>query len=73
MLQAERPDEVNDFCNSPNSLGDIRPWGLFTQSVTEMSTKNRKLMILGSRARPVRRANSLTAIFEPVVYTVWDP
>jgi hypothetical protein len=30
-------------------------------------------MFLGSRARPVRRADNLTAICEPIVYTMWDP
>jgi hypothetical protein len=32
-----------------------------------MSTRSRKIMFLGSRARPVRRADKLTAICEPVV------
>jgi hypothetical protein len=30
-------------------------------------------MFLGSRARPVRRAENLAAICEPVVWTMWDP
>jgi hypothetical protein len=30
-------------------------------------------MFLGSRARPVRRADNLAAIYEPIAYTVWDP
>jgi hypothetical protein len=30
-------------------------------------------MFLGSRARPVRRADNVTAICEPIVYTLWDP
>jgi hypothetical protein len=30
-------------------------------------------MFLGSRARPVRRADNLTAICEPTVYTTRDP
>jgi hypothetical protein len=30
-------------------------------------------MFLGSRARPVRRADNLTTIREPTVYTIWDP
>jgi hypothetical protein len=30
-------------------------------------------MFVGSRARPVRRADSLTAICEPTVYTMLDP
>jgi hypothetical protein len=38
-----------------------------------MSTRSRKIMFLGSRARPVRRAENLTAICEPIVWTTWDP
>jgi hypothetical protein len=38
-----------------------------TQPLTEMSTRSRKIIFLASRARPVRRADNLTAIFEPIV------
>jgi hypothetical protein len=38
-----------------------------TQNLTEMSTRSRKRMYLGSRARPACRADSLTAICEPIV------
>jgi hypothetical protein len=30
-------------------------------------------MFLGSDVRLVRKADNLTAIYEPIVYTVWDP
>jgi hypothetical protein len=30
-------------------------------------------MFLVSRERPVRRADKLAAICEPIVYTMWDP
>jgi hypothetical protein len=30
-------------------------------------------MFLGSKVRQVRRADNLTAIYEPIVYTVLDP
>jgi hypothetical protein len=30
-------------------------------------------MFLGSKVRLVLRADNLTAICEPVVYTMWDP
>jgi hypothetical protein len=30
-------------------------------------------MFLGSKVRRVRRADNLTAIYEPIVYTMWDP
>jgi hypothetical protein len=38
----------------------------FTQSLTEMSTRSRNIMFLGIRALPVRRADNLTAICEPI-------
>jgi hypothetical protein len=42
-----------------NPSGRIWPWG-FTQPVTEMSTRSRQIMFLGSRARPVRKLATLT-------------
>jgi hypothetical protein len=30
-------------------------------------------MFLGSKVRWVRGANNLIAIYEPIVYTLWDP
>jgi hypothetical protein len=30
-------------------------------------------MFLGSKVRLVRRADNLTAIYEPIVQTMWDP
>jgi hypothetical protein len=54
----------------------FRPhWVLgFTQPLTEMSTRNIKIMMfLGSKVRPVRGADNLTAICEAIVQTVWDP
>jgi hypothetical protein len=30
-------------------------------------------MFLGSKVWPVHEANNLTAICEPIVYTIWDP
>jgi hypothetical protein len=30
-------------------------------------------MFLGSRERPVHRADNLDAICEPILYTMWDP
>jgi hypothetical protein len=57
------PDDVNYF-NSPNPSGRTRSGG-FTQRLTEMSTRSRR-MFLGSRARPVRRADDLSVICEPI-------
>jgi hypothetical protein len=30
-------------------------------------------MFLGSKVRLVRKVDSLTAIYEPIVLTMWDP
>jgi hypothetical protein len=57
-------DEVQIFLTYlifPASLGPD-----FTQPLTEMSARNRK-QFLGSRERPARNANSITAICEPIV------
>jgi hypothetical protein len=40
----------------------------FTHPLTEMSTRNIKIiMFLGSKARLVRKADNLTAIYDPIV------
>jgi hypothetical protein len=39
----------------------------FTQPLTEMSAKHIKIMFLGSKVQPVRRADNLTAISELTV------
>jgi hypothetical protein len=30
-------------------------------------------MFLGNKVRLVRKADNLTAIYEPIVWTMWDP
>jgi hypothetical protein len=30
-------------------------------------------MFLGSKVRPVRGADNLTAIYGPIIYTTWNP
>jgi hypothetical protein len=67
MLQARRlqvldPTRRMNFVNLPNlsALG-------FTQLLTEMSTRSRKIMLIGSKAWPVCRTDNLTAICEPTV------
>jgi hypothetical protein len=40
---------------------------LLTQPLTEMSTRNRKIMFLGIKVRPMRRADNLATICEPTV------
>jgi hypothetical protein len=69
MLQAGRSrvrDRVNDFFSIYLILPDALGPGVYSV-VTEMNTSTRKRMFLGSRARPVRRAENLTAICEPIV------
>jgi hypothetical protein len=39
----------------------------FTQPLTEMSTRSKKIIVVGSGARPVRKNDNLTAIWEPTV------
>jgi hypothetical protein len=49
-------------------------WALgLTQPLTEMSIGRWKIIFLGSRARPVRRADNLAAICEPIIYEMWNP
>jgi hypothetical protein len=39
-----------------------------------MSTRNIKIILfLGSKVQKFRRADNLTAIYEPIEYTMWDP
>jgi hypothetical protein len=43
-------------------------WALgFTHPLTEMGTENIKIMFLESKVQLVRRADNLTAIYEPTV------
>jgi hypothetical protein len=45
------------------------------QPLTEMSNENgrKKIMFLGSKVRPVRGTDKLTAFYEPIFYKMWDP
>jgi hypothetical protein len=59
---------MRSFFNWPNS--SIRTMTLgSTQPLTEMSTRN----LPKGKGRPVRKADNLTAISEPIVYKMWDP
>jgi hypothetical protein len=46
---------VEALCYKPEGRG-------FTQPLTYMSSRSRKIMVLGNKARPVRKADNLTAI-----------
>jgi hypothetical protein len=58
-----------NFFNLPNPYGRAL-WGL--PSLKKITIRIKK-MFLGSKVRPVPRADKLTAICEPTVYTMWDP
>jgi hypothetical protein len=55
------PDEVNIF-SLPNPSSRTMALGL-TQPLAEMSTRD----LLGGKGQPARKANSLTAVNEPIV------
>jgi hypothetical protein len=61
------PDEVIVFFNWPNPSSRTVALGL-TQPLTEMSTRN----LPGGKGRPVRKADNLTVICEPIVYKMWE-
>jgi hypothetical protein len=68
-VASSRLDEMNEFFSIylilPAALGP----GVYSASNRNLSTRNRKIMFLGSRARSVRRADNLTTICEPTVQT----
>jgi hypothetical protein len=57
-----------DILNCPNRFSRNTAQG-WTQALTEMVTKR----YLGGKGRPARKADNLTAICVPIVYTVWEP
>jgi hypothetical protein len=56
------PDEISGFFNWPNPSSYSMVLGS-TQPLIEMSTRN----LSGGKERPVRKADNLTAICEPIV------
>jgi hypothetical protein len=64
-VTCSRPDEVNFFSIYLILLATLGP--RFTRPLTEMSTRSRKIMFLGSRVLLVHRADNLTAIYELIV------
>jgi hypothetical protein len=52
----------------PAALGP----GVYSVSNRNENQKQ-KIIFLGSKLRPVRRADNLIAICEPIVWTTWDP
>jgi hypothetical protein len=53
----------------PAALGP----GIYSASNRNEYQKQKNILFLESRARPVRRADNLTVVREPIVYEVWDP
>jgi hypothetical protein len=73
MLQAGRsrdriPMRLLDSLNLLNPSSRVMALGS-TQPLTEMSTGN----LPGGEGLPARKADNLTAIFEPIVYKMWEP
>jgi hypothetical protein len=62
------PDEVIRFSNWTKPSRRTVALGS-TQSLKEMRTKN----IPGVKGRPARKADNLTAIYEPIVQKMWEP
>jgi hypothetical protein len=69
MLRADSfTDEVVGIFNLPNPSS--RTIALVsTQPLTEMNTRN----LPGIKGRPLRKADNLTAIYEPFVEKTWEP
>jgi hypothetical protein len=63
MLQAGRSRDLSNPSGRTMALG-------FTEPLTEMSTRSRKIMFLGSKTRPMRRGSNLIAICKPIVWTM---
>jgi hypothetical protein len=62
MVAGSIPDEIIGFFNWPNPSSRTMALGS-TQPLTEMSTRNHP----GGKGWPVRGADNLTAICEPIV------
>jgi hypothetical protein len=63
-VAGSNPDEVIGFLNWPNPSSHTMARGS-TQPLTEMSTRN--FPGGGGKERPTRKADNLTAIYEPTV------
>jgi hypothetical protein len=61
LVSDSSSSEVIEFSQFTQSFRPHLALG-FSQPLTEMSTRDRKIMLLGSNVRPVRRADNLTAI-----------
>jgi hypothetical protein len=65
-VAGSRPDEVNEFLSIYLIFKAALGPGVYSASNRNEYHKQKK-MFLGSRARPVRKADNLTVICEPTV------
>jgi hypothetical protein len=56
-----------EILNLPIPSGRTRPWGTLSLYQKWVQETLQKIMFLGSKVRPVRGADNLTAIYEPIV------
>jgi hypothetical protein len=66
-----RPDEVNEFFSIYVILPAAQGPGVYSDS-NRNDHQKQKNNVLGSRARPVRKADNLTATCEQILYTMLD-
>jgi hypothetical protein len=59
-----------NFLNVPNPSSSTRPWSLLC---LEHKWVPEAVMFLVNSARPVCKADNLTAVCQPTVLTMWDP
>jgi hypothetical protein len=76
MLQTGRSGvqvrmKLLNVLNLPNSSGRTMALGL-TQLLTEMSNGSRKIMLLGVQSGRCVGLDNITAMWEPIVSTMWD-
>jgi hypothetical protein len=63
---------MNEFFQITKSFWPQYALG-FTQPLTEMNTRSRKILFMGRKVWPVFRDDNLASICGPIVYTMWDP
>jgi hypothetical protein len=61
------PDDVIGFFNLPNPSSHTVALGS-TQPLIKLSTRN----LPGGKGWPMRKADNLTAICDPIVYKIWE-
>jgi hypothetical protein len=69
VREAQGSVVVKALCYKPKVVGsrpnELNAW--VHSLLTEMNTRSRKIMCLGSKVRPVRMADNLAVICEPIV------